>query len=229
MLLNCGPGELLLKVPWTARRSNLANSKGNQSWIFIGRIDAEAEAPILWPPGTKNWLIGRDPDAEKDWAQEKGVTEDKMIGWHHQLNGHEFKQTLGDGKEYGSLVWCNSWGLRELDMTEQLHNNRAITFARPALQWCACCCCWVASVVSDSVRPHRRQPTRLPIAGILQARTLEWGAISFSNAWRKWNVKAKSLSHVRLLAIPWIAAYQVPPSMGFSCKSAGVGCHCLLS
>ena len=82
--------------------------------------------------------------------------------------------------------------------------------------WCiCCCCCCVASVVSDSVRPHRRQPTRPPVPGILQARTLEWVAISSSNPW-KWKVKVKSLSRVQLLATPWTAAYQAPPSMGFS-------------
>ena len=81
--------------------------------------------------------------------------------------------------------------------------------------------------MSDSVRPHRRQPTRLPVPGNLQARTLEWVAISFSNAW-KWKVKVKSLSRVWLLATPWTAAYQTPPSMGFSRKSTWVGCHCIL-
>ena len=70
----------------------LVNSKGNQSWTFIGRIDSEAEAPILWPPDAKNWLIGKNPDAGKDWGQEeKGTTEDKTVGWHHQLNGCEFE------------------------------------------------------------------------------------------------------------------------------------------
>ena len=68
------------------------NPEGNQSWIYIGRIDAEAETPILWPPNAKNWLIGKDPDAGKDWRQEeKGTTEDEMAGWHHRLNGHEFE------------------------------------------------------------------------------------------------------------------------------------------
>ena len=68
------------------------NPKGNQSWIFIERIDAEAEAPILWPPDVKSWLIWKDPDAKKDWKQEeKGMTEDEMVGWHHRLNGHEFE------------------------------------------------------------------------------------------------------------------------------------------
>ena len=88
-------------------------------------------------------------------------------------------------------------------------------------------CYAVTSVVSDSVQPHKWQPTRLPIPGILQARTLEWVAISFSSAW-KWKVKVKSLSRVRLLATPWSAAYQAPPSMDFPGKSTGVGCHCLL-
>ena len=79
----------LLRVPGTARRSN--QSKVNQSWIFIGRTDAEAETPILWPPYAKSWLIRKDPDAGKDWGQEeKGMTEDEMVGWHHWLNGHEF-------------------------------------------------------------------------------------------------------------------------------------------
>ena len=91
--------------------------KGNQSWIFIGRTEAEAEAPILWPPDVKSWLIGKDPDAEKDWGQEeKGVTEGEMVGWHHQLNGHGFEQAPGDGQ--GSLVCCSPWCPKELDTTE---------------------------------------------------------------------------------------------------------------
>ena len=82
----------LLRVPWTARRSNPCNSKGNQPSIFIGRTHAEAEAPILWPPDAKSRLTGKDPDAGKDWGQEeKGVREDEMVGWHHQHNGHEFE------------------------------------------------------------------------------------------------------------------------------------------
>ena len=96
--------------------------KGNQSWIFIGRTDAEAEAPILWPPDVKNWLIGKDPDAEKDWRrEEKGTTEDEMVGWHHQLNGLEFEQALGDSKGQASLACCSPWGCKELDMTERLN------------------------------------------------------------------------------------------------------------
>ena len=97
------------------------NPKGNQLWIFIGRTDAEAEAPILWLPDAKNQLIGKDPDAGRDPGQEeKGPAEHNMIGWHHQLNGHEFEQALRDSEGQGSLVCCSPWGFKESDMTEQL-------------------------------------------------------------------------------------------------------------
>ena len=93
--------------------------KGNQSWIFIGSTDVEA--PILWPPNSKNWLIRKDPYAGKDWRQkEKGTTENEMVGWHHRLNGHEFEQAPGVGDGQGSLVCCSPWCHKELDMTERL-------------------------------------------------------------------------------------------------------------
>ena len=93
------------------------NPKGNQSWIFIWRTDAKA--PFLWPPDVKNWLIGKNPDAGKDWRQEvKGTREDEMVGWHHRLDGHEFEQALGVGYGQGGLACCDSWGHRESDMTE---------------------------------------------------------------------------------------------------------------
>ena len=94
------------------------NPKGNQPWILIERADAEAEAPILWPPKVKSWLTGKDPDARKDWGQkEKGSREDEMVGWHHRLNGHEFEQPPGDSERQGSLVCCSSWGCKESDTT----------------------------------------------------------------------------------------------------------------
>ena len=83
--------EKTLESSLNCKEIQPVHSKGNQSWIFIGRTDAEAEAPILWPPDEKNWLIWKDPDAGKDWRQEKGATEDELIGWHHQLDGHEFE------------------------------------------------------------------------------------------------------------------------------------------
>ena len=94
------------------------NPKGNQSWIVIGRTDAEAEAPILWPPDTKSQLFGNDPDAGKDWGQEeRGETEDEIVGWHHQVNGHEFEQTPEDSEGQEILACCNPGGCKELDMT----------------------------------------------------------------------------------------------------------------
>ena len=98
------------------------HAKGNQSWIFIGRINAKAETPILLPPDVKNWLLGKDPDAGKDWRQEeKGMTEDEIVGWHHRLDGHQFGWTpwVGDGQ--GGLACCSPWGHKELDRTEWLN------------------------------------------------------------------------------------------------------------
>ena len=99
-------------------------SKGDQPWIFIGRSVAEAEAPILGPPDEKSWLIGKDPDAGKDWEQEeKGTTEEEMVWWHHWLNGHELEQTHGDSEGQGSLVCCSPWGRKGSDTTERLNDN----------------------------------------------------------------------------------------------------------
>ena len=117
--------EKTLKSPldW---KINPVNPKGNQSWIFIGRTDTETEVPILWPPNAKNWLNGKDPEAGKDWRQEekgmteeeKGMTEEEMVGWHHQLDGHEFEQAPGVGDRQGGLACCSPWGHKESDMTE---------------------------------------------------------------------------------------------------------------
>ena len=104
----------LLRVPWTAKRSNQSILRGNQSSIFIGRADAEAL--VLWPPDEKNWLIGKDPDAGKDWRQEeKGTTDNEMVGWYHWLNRHEFEQTPEDIKGQGCLTCYNPWGHKESD------------------------------------------------------------------------------------------------------------------
>ena len=105
----------------------LVTTKGNQPWIFIGRTDAEAEVPILWPPDLKHRPIWKDLIAGKDWGQEKkGATELEMFGWHYQLNGHEFEQTLGDSERQGNLECCSPWGHKQLDMTEWLHNNKSL-------------------------------------------------------------------------------------------------------
>ena len=143
--------EKTLEIPLECKEIYPVYPKGNQSWIFIGRTDAEAETPGLWPPHAKSWLIGKDPDAGRDWGQEeKGTTEDEMVWWHHQLNGHEFGWTLGVGDGQGGLLCCDSWGCKELDTTEQLNWTEY-----PA-------CVYVVSVqlvVSDSLWLHG--PARL--------------------------------------------------------------------
>ena len=104
--------------PWNRKEIKPVNPIRNQPWIFIGRIDAEAEAPVLRPPDAKSRLIGKDPDAGKDWGQEKRVTEDEVVWWHHWLSGHEFEQTLGDSEGQGSLVCCSSWGHKETQLSD---------------------------------------------------------------------------------------------------------------
>ena len=116
--------EKTLESPLDCKEIKPVSPKGNQSWIFIERTDAEAEA-LLWPPDAKNWLIRKDPDAEKEWRQEEnGMTEDEMVGWHHQLNGHEFEQAPGDGEWQGSLECYSPWCGKELDTTEQLNKEQ---------------------------------------------------------------------------------------------------------
>ena len=114
--------EKTLESPFDSMEIQPVHPKGNQSWVFIGRTDVEAEIPILWPPDSKKWLIWKDPDAGKDWRQEeKGTTEDEMVEWHHRLNGHELGWTLGVGDGQGRLARCSPWGHKELDMTERLN------------------------------------------------------------------------------------------------------------
>ena len=112
----------LLRVPWTTRRSNRSVLE-EITLEYSLEGDAEAEAPVLCPPDVKSWLTGKDPDAAKDWRQEKGTTEDEIVGWHHRLDGHEFEQALGDGEEPGSLVCCSACGNKDSGMTEWLNNN----------------------------------------------------------------------------------------------------------
>ena len=118
-----------LESPLDCKEIQPVHPKGDQSWVFIARTDAEAETPILWPPHGKSWFIGKDPKAGRDWGQEKGTTEDEMAGWHHRLDGHEFEKTPGVGDGPGGLACCNSWGYRvgqdwvtELNWTELKSN-----------------------------------------------------------------------------------------------------------
>ena len=134
MLLNCGCGEDF----WESLvEIQPVHPKGHQSWVFIGRTDVEAETPILWPPDAKSWIIWKDPDAGKDCGlEEKGTTEDEMVGWHHQLNGHGFGWTPGVGDGQGGLVCCGSWVHKELDTTEQLNWTEVMNDKDNRLQRC---------------------------------------------------------------------------------------------
>ena len=116
--------EETLEKPLDCKEIKPVHPKGNQSWIFIGRTDAEAEAPVLWPSDVKNWLTGKDPDAGEDWGQEKGTTEDEMVGWHHWPNEHDFEQAPGVGDGQGRLAGCSPWDHKESDMTEWLSSSR---------------------------------------------------------------------------------------------------------
>ena len=119
--------EKTLKSLLDSEKIKLVHPKGNQSWIFIRRTDAEAETPIIWLSDAKNWLIRKDLDAGKDWRQEeKGTTEDEIVGWHLQLNGHEFEQAPGVGDGQGRLACCSPWDLKESDTTEWLNTNSYI-------------------------------------------------------------------------------------------------------
>ena len=113
--------EKTLESPLDCKEIQPVHPKGDQSWVFIGRTDAKAETPILWPPRAKSWLTGKDYDAGRDWGQEeKGTTEDEIAGWHHWLDGQEFGWTLGVGDGQGGLACCDSWGRKELDTAKWL-------------------------------------------------------------------------------------------------------------
>ena len=138
--------EKTLESPLDCKEIQPVHAKGNQSWIFTGRTDVEAGAPILWPPDGKNWPTGKDSDSGKDWRrEEKGTTENEMIGWHHRLSGDEFGWTLGVGDGQGGLVCCSPWDCKESDMTEWLN-------------WCSFICTWSSSFPNTVIKylsyPH---------------------------------------------------------------------------
>ena len=160
--------EKTLESPLDCKKIQPVHPRGNQSWIFIGRTDVEAETPILWPPDAKSWLIWKDPGAGKYWRQEeKGTSEDEMMGWHHQLNGHEFEWTLGVGDGLESLACCSLWGHKESDRTEWLNWTELMEVS---IQF-------RCSIVSDSLRPHEswhtRPPCPSPTSGVTQTH-LHW-------------------------------------------------------
>ena len=164
--------EKTLASPLDCEEIKQVNPKGNQSWIFIVRTDAEAEAPILWPINVKNRLIGKDPDAGKNWRQEeKGMTEDEMVGWYHRLNGHDFEQAQGAGDGQRRLACCSPWGRKEWDTTEQL-NWTCLSVTRvtaaPVLSdphanlvWGKCCCWGLGCDSSTTTSKFQGRPFSL--------------------------------------------------------------------
>ena len=143
--------EKTLESPLDSKDIKPVNPKENHPWIFTRKTEAEAEAPVVWPPDVKNQLIGKDPEAGKDWRQkEKGVTGNEMVGWHHQLKRQEPEKTMGDSEGQKILACCSSWGCKELDRTQQLNNIKCVSVQ------------FSCSVMSDSLRPHGLQHARLP-------------------------------------------------------------------
>ena len=129
--------EKTLESPLDLKEIQPVHPKGDQSWVFIGRTDAEAGPPILWPPHAKTWLIGKDPEVGRDWGQEeRGMTEDEMAGWHHQLDGHEFEWTPGVGDGQGGLACCDSWGCKESDTTERLNSTDFLKYLHYSPGFC---------------------------------------------------------------------------------------------
>ena len=128
-----------LESPLSCKEIQRIHPEGNQSWIFIGRTDAEAKIPILWPPDVKNWLFWKDHDAGKDWRHaDKGITKDEMVGWHHWLDGQEFEQAPGAGNGHRSLACCSPWGRKESDKTEGL-NWTELNWCRESMRRCIFC------------------------------------------------------------------------------------------
>ena len=207
----------LLTVPWTGRWSNQSILKETSPEYSLEGLVLKLKLQYLGHLMRTTEIIRKYPEAGKDWRRkEKGTTEDEMVGWHHRLNGHEFEQAPGVGDGQGSLVCCSPWVTKSQTRlsewtTIRTHTHMCIYFnflsaaaTAKSLQSCPTLC-----------DPRDGSPPGSPVPGILQARTLEWVAIAFSNAW-KWKGKVKSLSRVRPSATPWTVTHQAPPSMGFS-------------
>ena len=194
--------SLTLESPLGSKEIKPVHTEGNQSWIFNGRTDAEVEAPVLWPPDAKSWLIWKDPNTGKDWKQEvKGITEDKMVGRHYQLNGHESNQAPGDGNGQGGLACCSPWGCKESDTSEWLnwtdtwHSLQVQTFPEPlsismALQdamstpitgevVCVCVCVWLFPVwvVSfiEVAMTSEKAPISTDLSTHMYSPSIRWG------------------------------------------------------
>ena len=152
--------EKILESPLDYKEILPVNPKGDQSWTFTGRTDAEAETPIFWPPDEKYWLIGKDSDAGKDWRQEKkGMTEDEMVGWHHRFDGHEFEQAPGVGDGQGGLVCCSPWSHKGSDTTEKMNwTELTLLLGRQCQSWVKLQDTQLVSQIAWWGKSHHRPP-----------------------------------------------------------------------
>ena len=193
--------EKTLESPLDCKEIKPVHPKGNQSWIFIGRTDAEAEALILWPPDAKSWLIWKDPVSGKDWRQEEKVmTEDKMVGWHHWLDGHEFEQAWGDGDGQGSLACCSPWGRKESDTTEWLNGTEQPWFIFWRLWICSQFCWMSSSLIWSSLIPlydskEEKQPVDKPMSPCSSQKSWSFRFNSTSPSSEFSQAHGKSFSH----------------------------------
>ena len=183
--------EKTLESPLDCKEIHRVHSKRDQSWLFLGRNDAKAETPILWPPDAKSWLIGKDPDVGRDWGQEeKGTTEDEMAGWHHGLDGRECEWTPGVGDGQGGLACCDSWGRKAWDMTERLNWTELNYFT--ILYWFCHTLTWIHH--GCTCVPHLETPSHIPphtiplghpsipaLSILYHASNLDWRFISHDN------------------------------------------------
>ena len=164
--------EKTLESTLDCKEIQSVHPKRDQPWVFIGRTDVEAETPILWPPDVKNWLTGKDPDTGKDWRwEEKGTTEDEVVGWHHQLDGHEFQQAPGIGGGQGKPGVLHSMGRQESDMTERLNNNKInerliASYGFPYFNWRLIILQYCSGLLTWISHGYMCPPTSLPIPSL---------------------------------------------------------------
>ena len=194
--------EKTLESPLDCMEIKPISPKGNQSWIFIGRSDVEAEALILWPSDAKIQIIGKDTDAGQDWRQGKGMTEDKMVGWHHQFNRCESEQAPGDGEGQGSLGCCSPWGRKESDTTEQLNNNNNKDIIKTSLWSCAVKLTWNGT----RSPPCLEAPLHLFKAGdpmLLKVwkRAVSWAAVRREMGRIQWSSRLRSIKEKEVLSL----------------------------
>ena len=158
--------EKTLESPLDCKEIQPVHSEGDQPWDFFGRNDAKAETLVLWPPQAKSWLIGKDSDAGRDWGQEeKGTTEDEMVGWHHWLDGHESEWTPGVDDGQGGLACCDSWGRKESDTTERLNWRPILIISHVHLKTKCILLCWVGGSAGKESACNEGDPDSIPGLG----------------------------------------------------------------